>query len=451
MYTYSTNARTSLEFVPSDELFFDERSQYKSFDRLDGVTEFDDLFGAPKGPQMQLITQTEQKLEDLNRRLRDVITKGNPEREANFQHPPLSSTTPGGKRAEPGETLDSQLDYLEKGIHAIGREHSDILRQQEESSGSTEAIMMDLWDMIQSGEEDARQRKQERRQTRSMNSLPPDEDDSPDEGDANEQFSIQAFSAKIRGLYSQATRLKDQKKVLQRQIKQQRELNSKSDASKDAELAQTVEELQRTQDLLARTERDADSVREQLSVLASDLEAARQQETLHNQARAADSSAAQRLQQANAQITTLEEQLQTMSDSHTRSATELQSRIRDQESALATLTARDSALEAKEKELEDMNIKVAELQTEVTIARAELDGAYGTRAQRAAEVAANPAIQKEIDDLNARNSALAAEVAKLKGEPRGDPAETAELRRELAETIEEYEVMTKARDRKSVV
>src|SRR5205823_1084062 len=126
-----------------------------------------------------------------------------------------------------------------------------------------ETVMMGLWDIIQSGEEEIRQRKKERRQTRMAQNLPEEEDMSSDEDfNPNEQFSLQAFSAKVQWLYTQATRLKDQKKVLQRQIKQQRELNSKSDATKDAELMQKVEELQRTKDLLTRTEMDADSVRE---------------------------------------------------------------------------------------------------------------------------------------------------------------------------------------------
>lgn len=520
MYTYS-NARSSLEFVPSDEFLFDERSQYKSFDRLDGVAEFDDLFGPPKGQQMQMITQTEQKLEDLNRRLRDVITKGNPERETNYQHPPLSGTTADGKRAEPGYTLSSHLDYLEKGILTIGKEHGEILRKKEESEGAMEdtleqlnselhalllpfdeirplppqttgmglndqlqyfqdsigaievelsragksagkgsgdheqmeAVMTGLWDIIQSGEEEARQRKRERRQTRSMNGLPPDEDDSPDEaGDPNEQFSIQAFSGKVQGLYSQATRLKDQKKVLQRQIKQQRELNNKSDATKDAELAQKVEELQRTQDLLTRTERDSDSVREQLSMVMEQLDQARNQERMHSQARSNDESTAVRAAQAeltaaNTQIANLEEQLQDLKDDQSINAAELQSK----ESKIAELAVfqttaleKGKELERREKEMEEMNVRLAELQTEVTIARAELDGAYGSRAERAAEVAANPAIQKEIDGLNAKNSALASQIASLKAQPQGDPEQVKTLKKELEETIEEYEQMTKA-------
>lgn len=114
----------------------------------------------------------------------------------------------------------------------------------------------------------------------------------------------------------------------------------------------------------------------------------------------------------------------------------------------ALLKEKQAEVDAKEKEMEGMNHELARLQTEVTIARAELDGAYGTRAQRAAEVAANPVIQREIDDLNRNNTSLAAEVAALRESSGQSSKEVDEqmrtLKQELEETIEEYEVMTKA-------
>ncbi|TVY58867.1 hypothetical protein LCER1_G001443 [Lachnellula cervina] len=503
MYTYS-NARSSLEFVPSDELIFDERSLYRTFDPLDGTADLDDLFGPPKGgnnKQMQMISTTEQKLEDLNRRLRDVITKANPERETNYQYPPLASTTANGKPAEPGETLMSHLEYLENGISTISKEHSEVLRKKEESDGAIEetieqlnhelhnlllpfdeirslppqvtgmgmkdqmqyfqdsigaielelsrsggsgsqgseqmeSVMMGLWDIIQSGEEEARQRKQERAAQRSLQNLPPDDDESPDEeGDPNERFSMQGFSGKVQWLYSQATKLKDQKKVLQRQIKQQRELNSKSDATKDRELVEKVDELERMQDLLRRTEVDSDSVREQLSMVMEKLDEARQQERMRDQTRSKDDNAA---------IHALEEEIQDLKDDHAIAMAELQTKISENERS-----AQDArqALVVKEKGQEEMNMELARLQTEVTIARAELDGAYGSRAQRAAEVAANPAIQKEIDDLSKKNTSLISEIAELKAKGTANPEAEEKMRTlktELAETIEEYEQMTKA-------
>ncbi|KAH8670342.1 Up-regulated during septation-domain-containing protein [Tricladium varicosporioides] len=554
MYTYS-NARNSIDPFSDDDLF-DARSLYRSFERLDG---FGDLDGGntPKGvskEQMQMITKTEQKLEDLNSRLREVIIRANPQQDSRMAMPPFSRTSPDGKPTEPGESLQDSLQYLEQGIATISKEQSDLLRNQDQllrtqdelrnnqgisegameetveelnrqihdilrpydeirppppqptgnglnnqlayfqdiieaveseltrstslsskSSGNQEqmeTVMMGLWEIIRSGEEEAKQKKMERRKTRTMNGLPKDEDDmsSDDDSDPNEGFSLQGFSNKVQMLYSQATKLKDQKKVLQRQIKQQRELNSMSDSKKDAELASKMEELQRTQGLLTRTEADADNVRGQLSLMMEKLDEARQQQSLQDQARSNNESSAireaqQELDRASQKIANLEEELQEMKDDESIARAEAQGRINDYEARIsglaqqlaattaaqatfeASIKEKDQELQGKEAEMEELNIRLAELQTEVTIAKAELDGAYGSRAQRAAEVASNPAIQKEIDTLTKKNASLTDEIAVLKSKGTANP-ETEEkmrtLKKELEETIEEYEQMTKA-------
>ncbi|KAI6710019.1 hypothetical protein JHW43_007453 [Diplocarpon mali] len=566
MYT-SSNARDSFEPF-GDELFFDERSLYRPADRLDvldnvGQESFLPQSQGPSQEQMQIIANTEQKLEDLNSRLREVIIRVNPGREATYSTP-----TRDEKYTDAGATLQSHLDYLEKSIMTIDQENgAQTSRAQQQSEAAAEktlkelngrvrnlllaydpnrpeppqltgngpneqlryfreglgaveaelsrsssaatknmatqgtleqmeAVMKGLWDTIQSGERDQRQRKADRRKARSLQNLPEDDDDSPDEdGDQNEKFSLQAFSTKFQQLHSQSSRLKDQKKVLQRQIKQQRELNSKSDASKDAQMVQKVEELQRTQNLLTRTEADADSVRQQLSDMMEKLDEANQRELMRDQARSNSESAAVRqaqeelkgrnqklqrveedlslstkkirqveeeLDRRNQKIATLEKDLQDMKNDQSIRNAELQGKMTDSESRIASLTQelaavgaaqstfekqlqeKQKAINDKEKEMEDMNMEIATLRTEVTIARAELDGAYGSRAQRAAEVAVNPAIQKEIDTLLQTNLALTAEVAALREKGTGDPATEATLKKELAETIEEFEVMIKA-------
>ncbi len=600
MYTY-TNARSSME-PTNDELLFDERSLYRSADHLDGVGEFGGPVGqredippvppskAPSREQMQMISKTEQKLEDLNKRLREVIVKINPERQATYGMPPISRTTNDGRLPETGGAMQSHLEYLERGIITIDREQSQAPKsdpkssqqldettqqlkeislrleesaQREEelsqklanseasmeetlgdlnhevrdillpynprpeppqvtgnglddqlayfqdsiksieielsraSNASTknagtsenlermETVMMGLWDIIQSGEEESRQAKLEGRQARAAQNLPEDDDMSPnEEGASNEPFSLQGFSAKVQLLYSQATKLKDQKQVLQRQIKQQRDLNNKTDAQKDAEFAQKAEELARTTELLNRTEADADAVREQLTVVMEKLDQMKQAEQQKDQQRSGDESSAVHAVQAeldekNKTIASLEgelaekeqvmasveEELQELKDDEALSKAELKSKVSDYDAKIAALSAeletvtaalatfeasvkeKEKEIAAKEEEMDGMNMKLAELQTEVTIARAELDGAYGSKAQRAAEVAANPAIQKEINDLAKKNTSLAAELESLKKQPKVDPAveeNMVMLKKELEETIGEFEVMTKA-------
>ncbi|KAI9055210.1 hypothetical protein LZ554_000174 [Drepanopeziza brunnea f. sp. 'monogermtubi'] len=585
MYTYS-NARSSMEPL-SDELFFDERSFYRLADHSD---EFEIGGGERFMPQskgslkehMQMIANTERKLEDLNSRLREVIVRAHPDRETTYSAPPGN-----GNSVDAGASLQSHLDYMEKSIMtinqgngaqaqsanvqqnpeaameetirdlngdlrvllmpydpnrpeppqptgsgfqeqmgyfqeivgAVGAELSKASTTANRNMGNQgnseqmETVMMGLWDIIQSGEEDHRQRKADRRKTRMAQNLPEDDDDSPDDdSDPNEKFSIQGFSSKVQWLYTQATRLKDQKKVLQRQIKQQRELNSKSDASKDVEMEQKIEELRRTQDLLTRSEADADNVRQQLSDMMEQLAEKDQQQLMRDQARSNGDSAVlkqsqeelnssnqklqkieqelesriqtirqveeqlesrnvriasleEELETRNQRIAALEEELQDMKDNQTIGNAELQGKIASSESKIASLTQelaaaeaaqalfensfqeKQKVIDAKEQEMEEMNMEIANLRTEVTIARAELDGAYGSRAQRAAEVAANPEIQREIDALKKSNSSLAAELASLLDKGTANPeseAKMATLKKELEETIEEYEQMTKA-------
>ncbi|CAG7937139.1 unnamed protein product [Penicillium olsonii] len=95
-------------------------------------------------------------------------------------------------------------------------------------------------------------------------------------------------------------------------------------------------------------------------------------------------------------------------------------------------------------EMTELEGEIVRVTTELTMAKAELDGAYGTRAERAA--ATDPSIQKENDALVTRNIELTEELAVLKSQRGGgDLQQRADtLERELRETIDDYEAMTKA-------
>ncbi|KAJ5374965.1 hypothetical protein N7517_006971 [Penicillium concentricum] len=97
-------------------------------------------------------------------------------------------------------------------------------------------------------------------------------------------------------------------------------------------------------------------------------------------------------------------------------------------------------------EITDLEGEIVRVTTELTMVKAELDGAYGTRAERAAEVSSNPSIQRENDALVTRNIELTEELAVLKSQRGGgDLQQRADtLERELRETIDDYEAMTKA-------
>ncbi|KFY19482.1 hypothetical protein V493_07942, partial [Pseudogymnoascus sp. VKM F-4281 (FW-2241)] len=262
-------------------------------------------------------------------------------------------------------------------------------------------------------------------------------------------FSLLAFASKVQSLHNQTAMLNDQKEVLQRQIKQQRELNNKSDETKDREMTEMETQLKTTQAALSQAEAQAQTLETQLSAALDQSTRSQGEETaaLHenidtlqrdladlkssNAIDLADlkSSNAIDLADLQSQLTSSSEHISALQQAKATAEAHILDLTADLEKAhkaeaqvAASLEEARQAAQAQtsravdEEELDAKNMEIARLQTEVTIARAELDGAYGSRAQRAAEVASNPAVQKELDAL----------------------------RRELGETIEEYEVLTKA-------
>ncbi|KAH9898685.1 Up-regulated during septation-domain-containing protein [Xylariomycetidae sp. FL2044] len=410
--------------------------------------------------QWRLISDTETKLEAFNSQLRAVIVKTDPARNSSYGKPPSG-------QAEPGDMIGSHLEYLENGLFVIGDSQGnsaavaskvqalnlqiqdvlldvnpshpsppdlsrgvddqitylqDSLRTVEDelqrvadlaNSGSadkqaseqSEAVLMGLWDIIQSGYADIRSRKQDRRKTRMEKGLEPDEDDMSDREsfDVDEAYSLSAFSTKIQWLYSQATKLQEQKGVLKRQIKQQRELNNKSDSEKDQAMRDKIDELEQARMRLGEAEKETDNVRAQLSAAFEDLE------QLQNGRSEEAAEVEGALEEARGQLKDRNDQLKDRNDKIAaleRDTRDVQARLATAEANIDTIAAqlkeandaKDAAekaveekqteIKAKEEELGQMTGMVAEYKMEATLAKAELDGAYGTRKERAAEVAA---------------------------------------------------------------
>lgn len=356
------------------------------------------------------LVQAEGRLEALNRQLGDVLQAKEPD----YPSPPDASQT----------GLDGQLNYLQDAFRTM---QTELSRASELSSSSSankqkseqvEAVLMGLWDIIQTGYADIQQRKADRRKTRIEKGLDPDDEDmSADEAvDADESYSLQAFSTKVQWLYAQATSLKEQKSVLKRQIKQQRELNNKSSSDKDRELTQTTEELRQTRSVLDGAEREAKDAQEKLTKALKDLDNL-QQSSASNEA-ASNNSARQQLMERDARIADLEsngEELRKELSSLESQITFVGGQLEDSLAAKNLAETRADKLQqevkGKEEELERMNDMIIELKTEATIAKAELEGAYGSRAQRAAEAAK---LTK-----NSENTELVAQNDKLKKELEG--------------------------------
>lgn len=415
--------------------------------------------------QWKLITDTESKLEDYSRQIREIVVGSDPTRHANYR------SAPSG-RLEPGDMIGSHLDYLEKGLVAITEgqgnnielaeniqafnahlqeallnvninhppppdanlgvdEQLDYMQDSlrivehelqqatdaananfadKNKSDQSETVLRGLWDIIQSGYADVRQRKQERRKARQEKGLAPDEEDMSDgeSFDFEESYSLSAFSTKIQWLYTQATKLQEQKGVLKRQIKQQRELNSRSDSEKDQALKDKIDELEDARESLHRADKETDNVRSQLTHALEDLEKLQQGRTEES---AAIDEAREQLQERNAKIVSLETSAR---DAQARLAaaeaeiesitTQLQEANDAKSAANKVVEDKEKELKAKEDELHEMTGMVAEFKMEATLAKAELDGAYGSRKERAAEVAALHNSSESVKMQNRMNS-----------------------------------------------
>lgn len=496
----------------------------------------------------QTLSEVEGRLENINNQLYSVLSRSENEQTEKILPPPAINGT--------GST--EQLNYMEDTFYNLEQiQFAMAERIKELDSGASmgedsekaekyESTIKGLWDMIRTGEEQALERKRERRRLLAED---PDADEqlSPDEDfNSSEQYSLLAFSSKIQLLFKRATSLKEKQSVLLRQIKQQRELNSKSDAQKEADFERLntqilsarsekksmEEELERamsqlsqfdaqkgnadtevlreTQERNAGLEAQLINVQERVIAFESELKEAKQRVVAYeNQLKDVQEQAVNyqsKLQDAEKRAASYEEELkdhQQRNSAYNVSSREAEERtagyeaqVRDAQeralmlekelreargegeslktqlaeltqrtdqatAALQAVTAEKEAsearsldatnmLNAKEEEFRKLEGEIVRLTTELTFAKAELDGAYGTRAQRAADSAANPAIKKELDELADQNQALRGELEALRKVQDVASQSEAEARQsernlkaELSAMAAEYEALTR--------
>ncbi|KAH7396627.1 Up-regulated during septation-domain-containing protein [Phaeosphaeria sp. MPI-PUGE-AT-0046c] len=502
-----------------------------------------------RGKSRHSLSEVEGRLEGINNQLYAVLSRSSNDGTENTAPPPPVT---GGDPTEQLNYMEDSFYNLEQIQYSLNEQVDNLKFQVQnnekaELSDKYETTLLGLWQLIQAGEEEARERKRERRRLLAED---PDADEqlSPDEDyNANESYSLPAFSSKVQWLFRRATSLKDKQSVLMRQIKQQRELNSKSDAQKEAdferlnqqvlsarsekksmedELERAIGQLeqfdeQKVQgDAQALQERNAGleaqliNVQERAVAFETDLRSAKERATAYEsqlkdvQERAVAFQT--QLRDAEKRTEALQKQLDDNKEHHSASSTQAreagersagyEAQIRDaQQRAIALESqlreAQDEAraesstiraelaesaikidgimtalkqatmekeaaearslettnnLNAKEDDFRNLEGEIVRLTTELTFAKAELDGAYGTRAQRAADSAANPAIKKELDELTDKNQAIMDELTalrKLQDAASQSEAEARQsernLKAELSGMASEYEALTR--------
>jgi chromosome segregation ATPase len=483
---------------------FDDRSLYRTTEHLDSYGMNGRIEVAPVGAAVN--PESQKRLEELSERLFNMMAQANPDE---FVEPPPH---PGG----PSSTIGAHIAYLEHGLqslHSVGSARSlpvDAGGAAPEAEGAWKMQLTDINNRVQS--------IVDRFGLTRSPTLPPPPAASDGEG-LQEQLSY--LQTGVDGLASRVDGLLEQKSILTTQIQQQRELNSKSDAERDAHIADLTEQLAQVRRDYEASERESQAHQAELETVMQQLEALRHDgspkdevkaslvhaegeiarlqsviDSLHTEAdlraeevreahdraeevREANERAGQEVAQLEAEI----QQIRSEADSRLKEVLDERHQLdvqlaeadamlkdavnqreeaterleeafnqRDQADAhlKEALGQRDQAEENAarlQKEMTELEGEVVRITTELTMVKAELDGAYGTRAQRAAEVAANPEIQKEIDSLHTRNIELTEELAMLKGQQGGggDLQQRADtLEKELRETLDDYEAMTKA-------
>ncbi|KAI9873431.1 MAG: hypothetical protein M1830_000417 [Pleopsidium flavum] len=425
------------------------------------------------------IYTTEERLEGLNARLHSLVEKSKPDQTQPHQPPPRLD----------GRSLEAQITYLGYGLDTLAQQLQELASAARASSTRSaghqekaeryETVLKGLWEILTvAGAEPGQYRKQDQRDQ----SLSFDEDAISHGG-----FSLQGFSARVQSLYARATGLQEQKDILTRQVQQQRELNSKPDAQKDAQFSQVSEELEHTKMTLADSHQETKDAMDELGLAMTNLDAARQEAILREQQKNMTESNALKAERAAGkeleekllielkskqdEILQLNHKVHEIKDEAgiaRANMYEWETKIQELMEELDGLRKSKEATEGNEaklrgqvdektketesvqEEMSRLEGEVVRLQTEVTVARAELDGAYGTRAQRAAEVAANPALQRELDELVERNMSLLKDIDSLKaqnhfeGSTNQMQSRVETLQRELTETICEYESVIKS-------
>ncbi|KAK7417126.1 hypothetical protein QQX98_004729 [Neonectria punicea] len=138
-------------------------------------------------------------------------------------------------------------------------------------------------------------------------------------------------------------------------------------------------------------------------------------------------------------IATLTAQLDEASRSRTVAEESVQGLQKTMDAQKKELVDKQKLLKVKEDEMELLNMNLAEVKTELTIAQAELDAAFGTRAERAADVAA---IKTSGEIVKLQN-----QITRLKNELRGTVQELEDVTKEtLGAEREKIELENKLED-----
>ena len=322
-----------------------------------------------------------------------------------------------------GHGYQVQLQYLEDSLHTLEKllqEHNEQLEiakhassgiKEAESIAATQAqkvaeyetVVAGLWDIV-CAEQKPRGSTDDARNSAGSSPI-------------REDFSLQAFSARVQHLFDVSNGAKEQQDILRRQIQQQRDLNGKSDMEKDRE----IQELQARYEALNSS---YDATQQDLAKAVENHLFADQQT---QQARQEMQDVMSELEQLHKSVEAAEARSKAVDERHTLV-------LAERDSLGAERDDHKQKLEDAQQEMQEMESELVRLTTELTMSKAELEGAYGTRKERQKEAGATEA---ELDALAALKDQ---EIAQLKRE---QAEKTKLLEQELQDMMTEFQEMTR--------
>lgn len=294
---------------------FDDRSLYQPSNYLDeynGYGREDHSNGTgPMSVGLGAIQDTERKLEELSTQMRNTILRANPD----YYLDPVPQPDHNGGPVNPTATVEAYVAYLANGLGILGTQPSG------DSSRAPEAADDGSGDYVREINTRLYQIVAESGFSRGP-TLPP-----PPRSGSGLQENLSYLTTGVDGLQSRLEGLLEQKSILTTQIQQQRELNSKSDAERDAHITDLVEQLAHARKEHELSEREGQSTRDELELVNRQLEEVRQ-EAAHYQAHstsrgvvdegalASEKESRQRAEAEVARLGAALEQLQSEVDSH---------------------------------------------------------------------------------------------------------------------------------------
>ncbi|KAF2103853.1 hypothetical protein NA57DRAFT_70062 [Rhizodiscina lignyota] len=360
---------------------------------------------------------------------------------------------------------------------------------EKERADQMETTLVGLWSIVLAGEEDEIERIR----------AAGEEDDMV--FDPNEQFSLPSFSKKVQWLVGQSTELREQlikyegqynaaKEELLEQManmerdkgeeitnahslreEKERELTNahsmrqekeqelmaihaqletaRGHESRVAELEQQLqaqeEELKTMQDALeasrattAERQNTLQSLRQQLVQKDEEMTTMRNEPRSSNEDKEEIERLESELVDITSELTLAKAELDTATAERQKALQSVQQQLAQKDAEVTTMRDAPKGSDEDKQEIERLETELIRLTTELTIAKAELDGAYGSRAERKKEV--DGETQRALEEAQAQIATLQAQM----NGGRGPSAREKELEDELKDTLKEFEELTKA-------